>query len=96
MKKPLAIGDYVLGTKYKDGSPMDPFAIGFLSEINNHTNLKYVIISGNKSLECGRCERISMATGAALVRVTPLISDIPGHSLWYWRKNAKRLADKPN
>jgi hypothetical protein len=30
--KPLAKGDYVLATKYADGDPGDPWAVGFYSE----------------------------------------------------------------
>jgi len=90
----LKEGDYVLATKYNDGDPHDQFAIGFFSGMMSD---RFLVVDGNgqrfRYSGFRRCERISEKIGNALVKLTPIISDKPGKSLWYWRRNYSKMLD---
>lgn len=92
MKASLKKGDYVLATKYSDGDPCDHFSIGFF---RCKLDDRYLVEDDKGQLFRAsgfrRCERISRRVGDALVAAIPLIGDIPGKSLWWWRRHIGEL-----
>ena len=90
--RPLVRGDYVLATKYADGDPCDHYFVGFFREMLGD---RYLVEDGKGALARSggfrRCERISGRVGNAIVEAMPLLSDIPGKSVWYWRKRVGEL-----
>lgn len=85
-------GDYVLATKWSDGDPCDHFCVGFFRMMLGE---RYLVEDSNGQLfRAGgfrRCERISRRVGTALVAIFPIIGDMPGKSLWWWRRNIKAM-----
>jgi len=81
----LTCGDYVLATKYADGDPCDLFFVGFYRGMLND---RYLVEDDKGQLARAsgfrRCEKISERAGAALVSALPIISDLPGKSVWWW------------
>ncbi|MCK9615914.1 MAG: hypothetical protein M0R48_10590 [Candidatus Omnitrophica bacterium] len=92
MKNHLDKGDYVLATKYSDGDPCDHFVVGFFREMLDD---RYLVEDENgqlfRSNGFRRCEKISKRLGHAIVAAIPIIGDIPGRSIWFWRRNVKAL-----
>jgi hypothetical protein len=82
MAVPVKIGDYVLATRWPDGDPCDPFAVGFVSKIDED---HFDIVDANGGhIKNGlrRAEVITQDEGDALVAMFSHISDLPGDSLW--------------
>ena len=79
-------GDYVLATKFHDGDPCDPFVVGFFTEMYRD---RFIVVDGEgksfRAVGFRRCEKISTRVGNALVAAMPLIGDVVGPSVWYWR-----------
>lgn len=74
------VGDYVLATRWSDGSPMDKFCIGFVSEIRNG---RYIV--GSKDVQADsyrRAEKITADEGRRLCWHSIEIENVPGRSLW--------------
>lgn len=96
MTDPLEVGDYVLATKWDDGSPCDHFCVGFLSGYTWHN--RYDIVDNNGKLFRGngfrRAERITAEEGNALLRIFPEIANKPGRSLW-WHLDTLRGKPEP-
>ena len=90
--KPLVRGDYVLATKYDDGDPCDHFFVGFFREMSGD---RYMVDDGKGQLARAggfrRCERITARVGSALCAAMPIIGDIHGTSVWWWRRHVKAL-----
>jgi hypothetical protein len=82
---PLAVGEYVLATKYDDGDPCDHFFVGFVSGYTHHGRYLVVDNDGRSQRANGfrRAERITAEEGSALVAMFPDIGDKPGPSLWW-------------
>lgn len=72
-------GDYVLGTKYVDGDPNDPWAVGFIYGVG--LGAEPVILDCNgvqiSTSRIRRWEPITKEIGTAI-----LSSSAVGHSLW--------------
>lgn len=90
--KPLVCGDYVLATKYTDGDPCDHFYVGFFRGMLRD---RYLVDDGNGRLARAngfrRCERISQRVGTALCAAMPIIGNVPGRSVWWWRRHVKAM-----
>lgn len=98
---PLQKGDYVLATKWHDGSPCDPFCIGFYaekwsSETGNLIRHDVVDGGGTPFYRNGfrRAEAITEEEGKALIALIPEIGDKPGRSLW-WHLDCIRGVPNP-
>jgi hypothetical protein len=91
----LKKGDYVLATKWNDGDPCDHFFIGFYRE--KKWGDRYIVEDSNGSLPRAggfrRCQKISREIGNLLVKAAPIIGDIPGKSIWYWRYHPAQLSE---
>ena len=89
--KILAIGDYVLATKYSDGDPCDQWYVGFFS---GRIGSRYLVVDGDGNLTrhggYRRCEQISRCIGDILVEARHNIV-ATGLSLWYWRYHPEQL-----
>lgn len=90
----LCEGDYVLATKFGDGDPQDPFAVGFFHSMLGD---RYLVVDDNgKQFRAGgfrRVEKISKYVGDAIVQNIPLIEQ-SDRSLWFWRRNIRTLLRK--
>ncbi len=91
-KKDINVGDYVLATKYSDGDPCDPFAVGFVSEVTDKG--RYIVVDNLGVSFRGngfrRAERISQQEGHVLVELIPRISNVRGGpSLWWHLSSIK-------
>ena len=87
MKQPKE-GDYVLATKYRDGSPCDHFCVGFYKGcFNTGCAIRHDVVDSQGNLYRGngfrRVELITESEGEALVKLFPEISDKLGKSLWW-------------
>ena len=84
------IGDYVIATRWSDGSPNDPFCVGFLVEIANNNPPKYIVEYGTdilpKSGKFRKVQRISPKTGQLIVNNIHTIEN-SGKSVWWWVKH---------
>ena len=78
-------GDYVIGTKYSDGDPMDQFAIGLFSGMTWHGRFNIVDNDGNLFRGNGfrRVKKISGKVGRELVKQIPFIES-SGKSVWHF------------
>lgn len=67
----LTIGDYVLATKYNDGSSKDQWSIGFYGGTTDHSPVRYEVVDDYGGLMRGngfrRCERIEAHIGEYLL-----------------------------
>jgi hypothetical protein len=93
---PLAIGAYVLATKYEDGDPGDQWSVGFFSGMQID---RYMVNDGDGRPYRGngfrRCEVITkaqgdfMAANAKLIDASIYIAGNDRRSIWdYWLKLA--------
>lgn len=98
IERPLEFGDYVLATKYGDGDPGDQWCIGFFAGTTPTSNRFLVVDSDGKSFRHSgfrRCERIPPMCGKVILEAGDFIGGIgrSPKSLWYWKRNWKKLAD---
>lgn len=94
-------GDYVLGSKWRDGHQHDPFAIGWLKEIVDmgDGDPRYVIVDAFGDpiySRIRRCEKITFRVGETMIAACDagILGDRPGlltRSVWYWRRNIGKL-----
>lgn len=96
--KPIAVGDYVLATKYNDGDPKDGWAVGWVGSITNHfDSIRYIIVDANKTVigranGFKRAKRISGEKGAFMVTYGVAIEKWYGYSMWtMYRTSMKNL-----
>lgn len=88
MKRSLpSIGEYVLGTKWSDGDPQDPWAIGFLSEIHETSYVRYFTVThaDGRIIRSGlrKVRKISQDRGKWLLENSRMIEE-SGRRLGYW------------
>lgn len=83
-------GDYVLATRWSDGDPCDPFAVGYFNGMDGD---RFMVVreNGDSLGRFGRCSKISQRVGSLIVKAMPLIGDRAGRSVWFWRRNIKKL-----
>lgn len=89
MIEPLApkIGDYVLATKYSDGDPGDPWALGFYAGVDHREGLqdRHMVLDGQgKNIRPSGYRRVG--------RITTEI----GNWLWSQRDELERAPSKIN
>ena len=64
-------GDYVLATKYSDGSPKDQWVVGFYDGTTGHNPVRHEVTDEYGCLMRGngfrRCEKIDMSVGEYLL-----------------------------
>jgi len=87
----IQVGDYVLATRWSDGDPKDPFAVGFVVSVEEEG---FVVSYGyNYSRMFRKVKKISANRGRFIL---DNISEIEEgtKSLWWWsrRKMVKALA----
>ena len=91
--KPIAIGDYVLATKFTDSHCGDPWAVGYVSEIrtdNRPCGRPYIVANHDGTLipgvgiyRFGKAKRIGRKTGDFLVRYGAALESLfPARSLY--------------
>jgi hypothetical protein len=87
----IEIGDYVLATKWFDGSPCDLFCVGFVTgtmELPRHGKTLYNVEFFHEPWgdtivrSFGRVQEITEEEGRELLDIFPSILDYPGPSLW--------------
>jgi len=85
-------GDYVLATKYNDGSCQDHFCVGWFQCMLDD---RYIVVDNNgisfRVSGFRRCEKISKRVGNAIVNVAALLERQSRHSVWHWRRRVKHL-----
>ena len=96
MKKSLAVGDYVLGTRWSDGDSREPFCVGFIVEIFEAG--RYAIADNKGKRFSGtyrRAERISQERGAFIVaNISHIEQGV--RSVWWWKRtNLKNFPIQP-
>jgi hypothetical protein len=97
---PIRKGDYVLGTKYRDGDPRDGFAVGFASEQCLSFGLSRLVIVDNSGAVIGlangfrRVKKISSERGNWIVRHLGEIEQ-SGRSVWYFARCSMKTKLKP-
>lgn len=96
-KRKVAIGDYVLSTKWSDGDPCDHFYIGFVSGYTNHKPARYMVTDGAGNEQRGngfrRAEVITGDEGRKLVGISKEIGDKVGPSLWWHLREIRNKQD---
>lgn len=96
----LKKGDYVLATKYDDGSPCDHFCVGFFLGYTDHKPRRLDIVDGKGNLFRGngfrRAEVITEEEGRKLLAIFPEIGDRPGPSLWWHLGKIRGVVDPPD
>lgn len=93
----LKIGDYVLGTRWGDGDPHDPFGVGFLAEDKPAPSGKYQVVDA-KGNPIGRFTRIAKISPECGNWIVLHLKDIEqgSRSLWSIRRFWKTLAKENN
>lgn len=85
-KTQLTVNDYVLGTKYSDGDPQDPWYVGFY---NSTTKNRFILINElRKNIRPSgfrRAEKISKIRGEFILNNKKNIEN-NNRSLWYWKR----------
>ena len=84
------IGDYVLATKYPDGDPGDPWAVGYLNEIRDYTlgnQLEHAYYVGDQETHSfrvngyTRCIKIYYEIGEWLINNAKVLESSPPGSI---------------
>jgi len=81
----VQVTDYVLATKYGDGDPMDPFAVGFYDG-EKYEGRHFVVDRDGKQFRGGgfrRVKKITQRRGRFLVDNISKI-ETSSRSLWWW------------
>jgi hypothetical protein len=88
---PLAIGDYVLASKYHDGCTQDHWFVGFFAGML--CNGRFQVHDSNGQPQRGngfrRCERITAERGAFLLSHAAELERTPGLSIWTYAVEPK-------
>jgi hypothetical protein len=82
----FSIGDYVLATKWNDGSSKDDWCIGFFKTFNK--DRYYIVDLNGNSLRVNgfrRCKKISKKRGEFILSKIDLIQ-MSSKSLWFWMR----------
>jgi hypothetical protein len=96
----IAIGTYVVATKYLDGDPGDQFCIGFYngSYENGHETRHFVVDGDGKSFRFNgfrRVARVGAKRGEWMVRNLTLIERMMDrYSVWHWYRAPWRELDE--
>lgn len=80
--KPISKGDYVLATKYSDGDPQDPWAVGFYDHMEGDRH--FIVGNDGQQLRHSgfrRVGRITAQKGAWLLKNSREI-EMSGRSIW--------------
>lgn len=89
----LRPGDYVLASKFSDGHPRDPWAVGFFkSNIDGVPDRFDVVDSTGESFRRNgfrRVKRISDDVGSFLLQRAGEI-ECGSKSIWWWEKYARK------
>jgi hypothetical protein len=86
MTKGLQVGDYVFATKWHDGDPCDPHAVGFISKIDAERGRVIVsdaegnVIYGHNGFR--RAKKITAEEGQRMLAIMRKLSDRYGPSMW--------------
>lgn len=85
MAEALKVGDYVLATKFSDGDPKDPFAIGFIHSMQEGPRFRIVDQHGMAVYggAMRRAKKITKERGHFLVSHIDHIENAP-RSVWWW------------
>jgi hypothetical protein len=89
--KPPKEGDYVLATKYSDGSPYDQWYVGFYKGLTGtdppYDPIRHDVVDGEGKLVrlngFRRVKKISQERGRFIIDSTKAIA-INDRSLWWW------------
>ena len=84
----LKKGDYVLATKWSDGSPFDQWCIGFYDGASSDGKRHYVKDEKGYQLRFNgfrRCEKISKKRGEFILSFLDSL-EISRKSLWWWKR----------
>lgn len=89
-----SLGDYVLASKWHDGDPKDPWAIGFLARVAmGRFGVRYVVVdSEGKAFRASgfrRVKKITPGRGKWLLENSEEI-EASGRSIWGWLRKAMR------
>jgi hypothetical protein len=84
MNEPLAIGDYVVATKYQFGNPKEHWCVGFIKEFERD-RIHIVDGEGNLFRHNGfrRAKKISPERGKYLIENKNIIEQ-GSYSVWWW------------
>lgn len=87
-----SIGDYVLASKWHDGDPKDPWAVGFLDGVvPGRIGIRYRVVNdkGMPFWANGfrRVKKITPARGKWLLENSVEI-EASGRSVWWWLRRA--------
>jgi len=85
----VAVGDYVLATKYRDGDPQDHWAIGFYAGPMDYNPPRHDVVDGEGNRFRGngfrRIKKITPERGAWMLGHTRDI-ELSGKSVWYFAR----------
>lgn len=89
----LKKGDYVLATKWSDGSPRDQWAIGLYDGLTEHKAVRHLVVDNDgKQFRPGgfrRVERIRPEVGDWLLARKDWFEGST-RSLWGWEEHARK------
>lgn len=85
------VGDYVLATKWSDGDPKDPWAIGVVSYVGGKAEkgtLRYYMVPGVGVYNTGyrKCQVITPEQGKWILDLKDAIES-DQYSIWWWLEN---------
>jgi hypothetical protein len=81
-------GDYVLATKWNDGSPFDQWCVGIYDGISPDGKRYYVHDANGNQIRLNgfrRCEKISKNRGEFILNFSGSL-EISRKSLWWWKR----------
>lgn len=84
----LEKGDYVLATKWNDGSPFDQWCIGIYDGLSSDGRRHYVKKTNGEQFRVvgfRRCEKISKKRGEFILSFLNSL-EISRKSLWWWKR----------
>lgn len=91
---PPSLGDYVLATRWSDGNPGDPWAIGFYHGRTNKGHHLVIDTDGTNFRPGGfdRVDKITEEVGRLIVENAGLIEKA-NQSVWFWRWHPDQLRE---
>lgn len=78
-------GDYCIGALWSDGSPNDPWCIGFYNGMNERSNRHSIVDADGKELRFGgfrRVEPIKKSAGEAMLANVRNVERLSQHSVF--------------